>query len=191
MSLSWGENIISKIYPLINNLYDENLVESKSTQNVIKINESVGREVEKKLQERFVPSFFTQDLCEKDSLMGRISTNLFAICEKLCLDKIFECFNKSTKLFSVVSKAERCWLKTLLDNYEDVKLKPENEKEVDFIAKHLAYAVNEPIFNGEVQDRLNKLVALTNVFYVVHGSNHNYVSGRNPQTYFKMIFPEN
>lgn len=191
MSLNWGEGIFSNLYPLIQNLYVEEFVIAKPSTNVIELKRSVGFEVEKKLQEHFIPSFFNQNLCEKTSLMGRISANLFFICEKLRLHKVFTCFDQNSKLFSIVLKAERCWLAHLLDTYHDVKRQPQNVQKLKFIAQHLACVVtkkNEVVSNEEVQRRLNELVALTNVFYEIHGKGHNYVTGGAPQTYFSSIF---
>jgi hypothetical protein len=192
MSLHWGESIFSNLYPLIIDLYKEESVKEKPEANVIVLNTLVGRQVEKKIQERFIPSFFNQDLCEKTSLLGRVSTGLFLICETLRLNRVFECLNQNSKLCSIVLKAERCWLAYLLDTYESIKCPPQNNKEVSEIAQHLRCVVvknnNEELTNEEVQQRLNKLVALTAVFYEIHGKGHNDVTGKVPQTYFKDIF---
>jgi hypothetical protein len=193
MNLIWGENVFSKIYPLINHLYNEESViaKPKPFASVIRLKKSVGFEVEKKIQERFVPSFFDKNLCEKASLIGRVSATLFFIFKKLRLHKLFESCNKNSKLFSIVLKAERCWLAQLLNKYDEIKFLPKNSKKHKFIVQHLARVVtakNEIISNEEIQRRLNELVALTNVFYEIHGSGHNDVTGRMTQTYFKFIF---
>lgn len=189
MNLNWGENIFCNLYPLIKDLYTEQSVVKKPSEDVIELQSSVGFEVEQQLKKRFVPCFFTQNLCEKTSLLGRISAGLFGICRTLNLHR-FVHFNLNSKLFSVVIEAERCWLANLLDRYK-IKLTPQNDLENKFIAQHLARVVtqkDEVISNEEIQQRLNKLVALTNVFYKVHGQGHNYVTGRVPQTYFRLIF---
>ncbi|CCB87201.1 MULTISPECIES: hypothetical protein [Parachlamydia] len=184
MSLAWGEKIFSNIYPLINPLYNEESVEEKPPAYVIILKKSVGHGVEKKLQEHFTPSFFSKNLCKKNSLSGRVSSKLFSICKKLHLNKVANRFDQSSKLFSIVLKAEQSWLGALLNDYRDNQKRP-------FIAQHLACVVkskDEEISSEEVQLRLNRLVALTNIFYEIHGKGHNYVTGMVPQTYFKLIF---
>ena len=88
----------------------------------------VGAQIETKLLEYFTPSFFTQNLYKKNSLAGRISSNLFLICKKLRLNKISQRFNQNTKLCSIVLKAECCWLSRLLDDYEAVRLTKMRQK---------------------------------------------------------------
>lgn len=191
MSVVWGKNIFSNIYPLIIDEYDEKLVVDKPTANVVVLQDSVGKVIENKLLQQFTPSFFSQNLCKKSSLMGRLSHKFFFFCKKLHLSKKFRFFNQKSRLCSVVIKAERCWLGRLLDDFEDIKFKPQHNEKYKIIEGHLADVVkgeDKQISNEEVQNRLNKLVALTNVFFVRHHKSHSYVTNRVPQTYFKMIF---
>lgn len=196
MNLNRAEKIFSKIYTEIGILYDEKSVIERPPVNVIQLHIDVGNRVTDKLEGRFVPSFFHCDLYEKRSLLGRVSACLFSLAQTLHLNRVFACFDPTSKLVSTVLKAERCWLGYLLDRYEKAGLPPQDPQKVAFVAQHLAHVVknrNElALAYPIIQNRLNELVALTNVFYKVHGLSHAEVTGRLPQTYFRAIFsPEN
>lgn len=84
-------------------IINEDAVLAKPDANVIELQNSIGVEVEKRLQKCFVHSFFSQNLCEKKSLMGRISSGLFLICKTARLNR-FKRFNQNSKLGSIVIK---------------------------------------------------------------------------------------
>lgn len=192
---NWGQSVFCKIYPVIQDTYDENQLENSRIHQLQMLGGNTGEIIENKLLDKFTPSFFTKNLCEKKSLIGRVSIKLFSLCSVLGLNKKFKCLDQSEKLCSVILKAEACWLGFLTQqSLKNPQISP--EKACTYLSEVVALNDKErvPIENKnqesiqETISRLNHLTVITHTLYIKHGLSHNHVTGAVPSTYFAGIF---
>lgn len=183
MSVEWGGQIISKIYPVIKDVYDENLLK-KDTYPYLGGN--AGETVENNLLERFVPSFFTTDLCEKNSLMGRISRFIFSFSERVGLNQYFTIFDRKSNLCNVVIKAERAWLGFIMDVHGRKNPQWNNEKSKTSLCKVID--PDNKLTDEEHKNHLNQLVIILSSYTLMKGKGFFAGMGTVPSWYFDQIF---